>query len=272
VIIDWVITFTFDADPSMETMDRWEEQLKGFDATVARVPERGVTVTVYAPGDLALFDALSKMQGEVPHVVDGELVGVEIVTEAEHRRRAGYYTMPELMSAAEIAEELAVSRQRVHQLRSTTGFPEPLADLRGGAVWDAAAVRKFAETWERRPGRPRLIKVRGIPSAEQFGRPTVTLINPTSENKTDVRWRIENPTKNQFVLRNVGSITAENVEVDVSRIDAITRDMPSGASVQPGEGIDMLMVPAWGHPLPNQVYVRWAGLDAWTAVPLVPTF
>jgi len=257
----------------METMDRWEAQLEGFDATVARVPERGITVTVYAPGDLALFDALSKMQGEVPHIVDSEPVGVEIVTEAEHRRRADYYTMPELMSAAEIAEELGVSRQRVHQLRSTTGFPEPLADLRGGAVWDAAAVRKFAETWERRPGRPRLITVHGIPSAEQFGRPTLTLIDPTSENEADVvRWRIENPTKNHFVLRNVGNNAAENVEVDVSRIDAITRDMPSGASVQPGEGIDLLLVPAWGRPLPNQLYVRWAGLDSWTAVPLVPTY
>ena len=27
---DWVVTFTFDADPSMETMDAWETQLEGF--------------------------------------------------------------------------------------------------------------------------------------------------------------------------------------------------------------------------------------------------
>jgi hypothetical protein len=62
--------------------------------------------------------------------------------------------MPELMSAAEIAVELGVARQRVHQLRSTAAFPAPLAELRGGAVWDAAAVRKFAREWERKPGRP----------------------------------------------------------------------------------------------------------------------
>ena len=152
---DWVITFTFDADLPMETLDKWETDLAGFDAFVARVPGRGVAVTVYAPGDLGLFDALNKMQGEVLHVVDvGQPTAVEIVTEIEHQRRAEAYTMPELMSAAEIADELGISRQRVHQLRSTAGFPEPLADLRGGAVWDAAAVRKFAQTWERKPGRP----------------------------------------------------------------------------------------------------------------------
>jgi hypothetical protein len=62
--------------------------------------------------------------------------------------------MPELMSAAEISEELGISRQRVHQLRATSGFPAPMVDLRGGAVWDAAAVRKFNQEWARRPGRP----------------------------------------------------------------------------------------------------------------------
>lgn len=49
---------------------------------------------------------------------------------------------------------LGIARQRVHQLRSTAAFPAPLAELRGGAVWDAATVRKFARGWERKPGRP----------------------------------------------------------------------------------------------------------------------
>lgn len=62
---DWVVTFTFDADPSMETMDAWETQLEGFDALVSRVPGHGIDVTVYAPGDWSVFDALAKMAGEV---------------------------------------------------------------------------------------------------------------------------------------------------------------------------------------------------------------
>jgi hypothetical protein len=58
------------------------------------------------------------------------------------------------MSAAEIAQELGISRQRVHQLRRTAMFPAPLADLRGVAVWDAVAVQKFSGDWKRQPGRP----------------------------------------------------------------------------------------------------------------------
>jgi hypothetical protein len=218
VTTDWVITFTFDADLPMETLDKWETQLEGFDASVARVPGRGVDVTAYAPGDLGLFDALNKMQGEVLHVVDaGQPIAVEIVSETEHQRRAQAYTMPELMSAAEIADALGISRQRVHQLRSTAGFPEPLADLRGGAVWDAAAVRKFARTWQRKPGRP--------PSGTASGKVSFRATEARGARPGDVSWRIENPTKNCFVLRNIGNDIAENIEIDVARIDAITRDL-----------------------------------------------
>lgn len=97
---------------------------------------------------------IAKYVDSISEVVGAEPAGVEIVREDEWQRRAAAPTMPELMSAAEIAGELGVARQRVHQLRSTAGFPAPLAELRGGAVWDAAAVRKFAREWERKPGRP----------------------------------------------------------------------------------------------------------------------
>lgn len=153
---DWVITFRFETDPSMTAMDRWEDQLAGFDGSIARIPGRGVDVTVYAPGALEMSDAIGKMNGEIAHVLQiGPPVGLEVVREAERKRRAETPTMPELMSSAEIAGELGVARQRVHQLRQNAAFPAPLAELRGGAVWDAAAVRKFAGEWDRKPGRPR---------------------------------------------------------------------------------------------------------------------
>jgi hypothetical protein len=156
-IDDWVITFTFDAEPTMETMDLWEIRLEGWDVSVARIPGRGVDVTVYVPGDLEIPDAVNKVVRDVGHVLETKPpIGLEIVRESEWRRRAEAPTMPELMSAAEIADELGVRRQRVHQLRSLAAFPAPLAELRGGAVWDAAAVRKFAQDWERKPGRPRI--------------------------------------------------------------------------------------------------------------------
>jgi hypothetical protein len=153
---DWVITFTFDVDLPMNTLDEWEQKLEGSDATVARIPERGIDLTVFAPGDLSMFDAINKVVNEVAHVVQmPQPVGLEVLTELEWQRLADAPSMPELMSAAEIADELCVSRQRVHQLREAPSFPAPLADLRGGAVWDAAAVRKFNQEWTRKPGRPR---------------------------------------------------------------------------------------------------------------------
>lgn len=153
---DWVLTFTFDADPTIETMDDWQARLESFDGSVARIPGRGIDVTVYAPATLSIPDAIAKTIGEVTHVVRIDApIGLEVITEFEHSRRAEAPTMPELMSAAEIADELGVRRQRVHQLRQNPAFPAPLAELRGGAVWDAAAVRKFDEEWERKGGRPR---------------------------------------------------------------------------------------------------------------------
>ncbi len=54
-----------------------------------------------------------------------------------------------LVGVAEIAEMLGVTRQRVHQLAKTPGFPAPLAELSAGAIWDRADV----ERWARKTGR-----------------------------------------------------------------------------------------------------------------------
>ena len=51
------------------------------------------------------------------------------------------------MGTAEIAALLGISRQRVLKLADPgddNGFPEPLAALRMGKVWDGAQVRKWA--------------------------------------------------------------------------------------------------------------------------------
>lgn len=98
-----------------------------------------VDVTVHAPITMDIWDAGRKLSDVAEQVTGARPTGVEVISESELLRRAGEATMPELMSAAEIGQELGVSRQRVHKLRSMSGFPAPLAELRGGAVWDAAA-------------------------------------------------------------------------------------------------------------------------------------
>jgi prophage regulatory protein len=58
---------------------------------------------------------------------------------------------PDLVGAAEIAELLSISRQRVDQLAAGDDFPEPIAVLAAGRVWKRADV----EAWARRTGRIR---------------------------------------------------------------------------------------------------------------------
>lgn len=60
-----------------------------------------------------------------------------------------------IVGVAEVAELLGVQKQRVPQLRVTQGFPAPIAELASGPVWKGSSLRRFAETWERKPGRPR---------------------------------------------------------------------------------------------------------------------
>lgn len=63
-----------------------------------------------------------------------------------------------LMGTAEVAAHLGLGhRSRVQQLRQAEalGFPPPVASLRMGPVWLAQDIEKWAEGWDRKPGRPR---------------------------------------------------------------------------------------------------------------------
>ncbi|MCW2545381.1 MAG: phage transcriptional regulator, AlpA [Frankiales bacterium] len=56
--------------------------------------------------------------------------------------------MHHLVGAAEMAALLGVSRQRAHQLAARPDFPEPVAKLSMGRIWERDAV---AEWMRRRP-------------------------------------------------------------------------------------------------------------------------
>jgi serine/threonine protein kinase len=58
---------------------------------------------------------------------------------------------------SEVAEALGVSRQRLAKLREREDFPEPLAELAQGPVWDLGAIRAWNESGLRpsAAGRPR---------------------------------------------------------------------------------------------------------------------
>jgi predicted DNA-binding transcriptional regulator AlpA len=54
-----------------------------------------------------------------------------------------------LMGTTEIAKLLGVSRQRVGQLAQGGTFPEPVARLAAGPIWESADI----ERWARETGR-----------------------------------------------------------------------------------------------------------------------
>ena len=61
---------------------------------------------------------------------------------------------PDLVGVAELAKLCGVSRQRASALARSDGFPEPLAELASGPVWDLRMVQRFVRQWSRKPGRP----------------------------------------------------------------------------------------------------------------------
>lgn len=58
-----------------------------------------------------------------------------------------------LCGTHEAAEILRVSKQRIGQLRSDPRFPDPLAELACGPIWNRTVIEEFARL-ERPTGRP----------------------------------------------------------------------------------------------------------------------
>lgn len=54
-----------------------------------------------------------------------------------------------LVGAAEIANMLGVSRQRVNQIVREKGFPDPVAELTAGRIW----LLEDVQAWARKAGR-----------------------------------------------------------------------------------------------------------------------
>jgi len=61
----------------------------------------------------------------------------------------------ELAGVTELAKLFGVSRQRMSELRTREDFPAPVAELAAGPVWKVTNLRRFLDSWERLPGRPR---------------------------------------------------------------------------------------------------------------------
>lgn len=60
----------------------------------------------------------------------------------------------QLVTKADIARLLGVSRERVTQLAERSDFPKSMGRVGKSLVWSRSSIESWAKTWERRSGRP----------------------------------------------------------------------------------------------------------------------
>jgi hypothetical protein len=135
-----------------EVAERW-------DATIAnRADGPGFTLTIRLDATDPIAAARTAAQFIRTHLgmaATGQVVDLRVCTPEHFETEALRPDFPPLASAADVAEILGVSRQRVHQLAaSNTRFPAPVARVGTGPLWTVPAIEHFARIWDRRPGRP----------------------------------------------------------------------------------------------------------------------
>lgn len=110
------------------------------------------------------------------------------------------------------------------------------ASVRSADAAEAALALQRQETDERRA------------AEEEAARPRVILV-------------LERTGQRQFVLRNVGTATAEGVTITQAGEPQQGRDLPEGVTLHRGEGHPFFVVASTGLPMPTRIYVKWDGQD-----------
>ncbi|GIG93348.1 hypothetical protein [Plantactinospora endophytica] len=83
-----------------------------------------------------------------------------------------------------------------------------------------------------------------------------------------VAWWVEHQQNQGYRLRNIGTDTARNVEVDRSRIKCVFRGDFPVAELPPNASVKILLSPMLNATKPGELWVRWEGHPGWMAVPV----
>ena len=131
-------------------------------------PTWSATISVDAenPVEAAGFAFVTlRVLGSNVGLPDWPRVRVEVVREDVLDEDNAIEQWPDLVTVPDVAGMLGVTQQRVRVLAAENkNFPRPAYELRIGKVWLRAAIVKFADEWERKPGRPRGTDMR-VPGA-----------------------------------------------------------------------------------------------------------
>jgi hypothetical protein len=154
----WTVAIEVVADVDDDRLFNLTELLSKFDAATGRRQDgTGYSVTFTVPDEAGTLPPqiadyafnVVRDAALASHLFpeDVAVVRVDVTTNDELDRQLAEPVHLELVGVSEIAEILAVSRQRAHQLTKRDDFPEPIAKLAGGPVWARPYLDRFVEQW-----------------------------------------------------------------------------------------------------------------------------
>ena len=90
--------------------------------------------------------AINLVEDALGYLAGVEIVSVETMTEQAFERSLEAPMLPELVGMSDIAEMAGISRQRVHQLAGSPGFPTPVAATRQGPLMTKIAAERWVQS------------------------------------------------------------------------------------------------------------------------------
>lgn len=136
-------------------------ELDSFSAAVTGGDGHGVSVrlTIHAPTAPAAVTSAVTIVARAAAKVGApaaDVVHVEATEWARFEADLDRRNFPDVVGASEVADLLAVSKQRLTTLSKRLDFPECAARLASGPIWTRPAIEGFLERWDRKPGRPKI--------------------------------------------------------------------------------------------------------------------
>ncbi|GAA2990654.1 hypothetical protein GCM10017559_08380 [Streptosporangium longisporum] len=92
---------------------------------------------------------------------------------------------------------------------------------------------------------------------------------PDAHQGHDVKWSLERR-KDRFILRNVGTAIATDVNVDGKGIARVASQVPTDAAVRPGESVSFMMAGSLAYAVPDEIEVTWGGHPEPMILPVPP--
>lgn len=117
-----------------------------------------LSATVDARNAKAAAEKAADLLTQVSELIgDVEIVQLDVMTEEVREHINDSPSIPDLVGYAEIAEMARVSRQRAREIAQRPGFPVAVVETASGPLRVKAAVARWIESWDRSPGRRKVV-------------------------------------------------------------------------------------------------------------------